>query len=165
MNVPRGEEYIGVLTKIGKSEEALKELGALCEQHPKDAELKFRLATAYQEAKQPDQVVTAVDKYLEASDGSEYAHLRGGRLLERLENKDAAAAFYEKMSKKFADSAAAQEAYAAFLYSVGRKEDAIKRWPRIGKGCGFKADAASRAYALFKGGKRGRLRAVKGANR
>lgn len=128
------EEYISVLSRIGKQDEAVKELQALCDQFPKDAELKFRLANTYHEAKQADACVAAVDKYLEASDGSEYAYLRGARLLERLDKKEAAAGLYEKMAAKFADSVAAQEAYAAFLYSSGNKKDAIAKWRNLAKG-------------------------------
>ena len=127
------EEFIGVLAKVGKQDEAIKELESLSAQHEKDAELRFRLANLYQEAKKANETSAAVDRYLEASDGSEYAYLRAARLLERLENKDSATKLYEKMSQKFADSNAAQEAYAAFLYSSGKKKEAIDRWKALAK--------------------------------
>src|SRR4029077_20614035 len=122
---------IGVLAKLGKQDEAIKELQSLSEQHAKDAELKFRLASLFQEAKKANETTAAVDRYLETSDGSEYAYLRAARLLERLDNKDAAVRVYEKMAQKFANSAAAQEAYAGFLYSAGKKKDAIERWRKL----------------------------------
>ena len=127
------EEFIGVLAKLGKQDEAIKELESLSTQHAKDAELRFRLASLYQEAKKPKETTEAVDRYLETSDGTEYPYLRAARLLERLDNKDAATNLYEKMSQKFADSAAAQEAYAAFLYSSGKKKEAIERWQKLAK--------------------------------
>lgn len=122
------EEYIGVLTKLGKQAEAIEELQALSTQHEKDAELRFQLASLLQETKQAKEAVAAVDRYMEASDGSEYAYLRAARLLERLEDRAPASAVYEKMVKKFADSSSAYDAYAAFLYSVGKKSEALELW-------------------------------------
>jgi tetratricopeptide (TPR) repeat protein len=125
------EEFIGVLAKLGKQDEAIKELESLSAQHAKDAELRFHLASLYQDVKKANETSAAVDRYLETSDGSEYAYLRAARLLERLDNKDAATHLYEKMAQKFADSGAAQDAYAAFLYSSGKKKEAIERWRKL----------------------------------
>lgn len=122
------EQYVTMLAKVGKQDEAIKELQALCTQYAEDAELRFRLAGLLEEAKRADEAVAAVDEYLKTSDGSEYAYLRGARLLERSENKDATARLYAEMARRFADSASAQEAYAAFLYTQGQKDKAIDLW-------------------------------------
>lgn len=130
---PTREEYVTILAKVGKHDDAIKELTALCEQNAKDAELRFRLATLLQEAKRPDESTAAFDEYLAASDGGEYAYLRAARALERLENKESAERVYREMADKFADSASAQEAFAAYLYAQNQKEDAIKRWQLLAK--------------------------------
>jgi tetratricopeptide (TPR) repeat protein len=125
------EEFVTMLAKTGQQDEAVKELRALCEQHAKDPELRFRLATLLLGGKKEDEATAAIDEYLAVSDGSEYAHLRAARLLERLQSKDAATRVYREMAEKFADSASAQEAYAAFLYAQDRKSDAVARWKTL----------------------------------
>lgn len=128
---PTREEYVTILAKAGKTDDALKELKALCEQNAEDAELRFRLLTLLQEAKRTDEVAAAADEYLTASDGSEYAHLRAARALERMDDKQAAERIYREMAEKFADSASAQDAYAAFLYTAGKKDEALSRWRKL----------------------------------
>lgn len=130
---PTREEYVTILAKVGKHDDAIKELTSLCEQNAKDAELRFRLASLLQEAKRPDESAAAFDEYLATSDGSEYAYLRAARALERFESKESAERVYREMADKFADSASAQEAFTAFLYAQGQKEDAIKRWQSLAK--------------------------------
>lgn len=128
------EAFITMLTKLDRHEPAVKELEALCAQHPKDAELRFWLANLRQRASQKDRVAAEVDRYLELSDGSEYAYLRAARLLERFKLTDDARRIYEKMAKAHAESPAAREAYAAFLYSQEKKDKAIAIWRTLAEG-------------------------------
>jgi len=79
-------------------------------------------------------VVSEVDRYLELSDGSEYAYLRAGRLMERLKQTDAAKRIYEAMAKKHAESPAAQQSYAVFLYGQDKKEQALEIWRALATG-------------------------------
>lgn len=128
------EEYIEVLAKIGQKKQAVEELTALCGQHPADGELKFRLAILLQEDGQGDKATEQLKAYLAASDKSEYAYLRAARQLERFERKDAAAEVYQEMATTFADSASAQEAYAAFLYATEKKPEALAIWRKLAEG-------------------------------
>lgn len=127
------EEYVALLAKLDRHEPAVKELEALCTQHADDAELRFRLANLRHQANQNNQVAGEVQRYLELSDGSEYAYLRAARLLEQLDQKDDARQVYEKMAEVHAESPSAREAYAAFLYKEGEKDKALAIWRELAK--------------------------------
>jgi len=78
--------------------------------------------------------VAEVDHYLKLSDGSEYAYLRAARLLERFQQPSDAKRIYEKMAEMHAESPAAREAYATFLYSQDKKDEALVIWQKLAEG-------------------------------
>lgn len=122
------QEFIQLHLRIDDFAGARKQLEKLIELQPKDAELQVQLAEVAAKLKDNATVVAAVDSYLEKSDASEYAHLRSARLLDRLDQTDAAKAKYELLTKTFPESRSAKEARAAFLYKAGDKEQAIELW-------------------------------------
>ena len=52
----------------------------------------------------------------------------------RFENKRAARGVFDRLAEKFPESPSAQDAYAAFLYTQGEKEEAIRRWRSLAAG-------------------------------
>ncbi|MEQ8847947.1 tetratricopeptide repeat protein [Botrimarina sp.] len=128
------QEFVQLHLRLGDFAGAREQLERLVELHPDDAELRVELAEVAAKLKDEGAVVAAVDKYLELSDKSEYAHLRAARLLERLELPDQARAKYALLTEAFPESRSAKESRAAFLYKSGDKPSAIDLWRAAAEG-------------------------------
>lgn len=122
------QEFVQLHLRLSDYEGARKQLAALAELYPKDAELRVEIAEVAAELEDNAAAADAVDKYLELSDKSEYAHLRAARLLDRLELTDQAKAKYALLTETFPDSRSAKEARAAYLYKSEEKEAALELW-------------------------------------
>ena len=128
------EAYIAMLANSEMIDDAIKVMKALIEQNPDDGELYLQLAGLHDKAKQKKQAGEAVTKYLGASEKTEYAYLRSARLLKQFELQDEAEQTFESLTKKYPDSVAAQEARAAFLYEIEKKDEALAIWRDLAKG-------------------------------
>lgn len=128
------EAFVQLYLSSGKPAEAKKQLEALIKQYPEDGELYLQLASLAAETKDPAGAAAAVEDFLKNSDETEYAYLRAARLLERLKLNNQARKQYAALTTKFANSDAAKESHAAFLYKLGDKEQAIELWLKAAAG-------------------------------
>lgn len=122
------EAFIQLLSQANEVADAIKQLQTLIEQYPEDPELHVQLSGLQAKADKPAESEAAIEKYLSASDKSEYAYLRAARLLDQLKLGDAAKQMYARMVEAHPDSVSAKEAHAAFLYKIGEKEPALEMW-------------------------------------
>ncbi|MEM7387586.1 MAG: tetratricopeptide repeat protein, partial [Verrucomicrobiota bacterium] len=130
------EEYIDLLTRLEKTEEAIKQLNQLIEQNAGDGELLLKLAAVHHKSADSDKTGESLKRYLELSDKSEYAYLRTAQLLERYELNEDAEQVFKQLQEAFPESTASNEAFAAYLYRQEKKEEALNIW----KGLAAKAD-------------------------
>ncbi len=125
------EAFIQLLSEADAVAEAIKQLQTLIEQYPQDPELYVQLSGLQAKLEKPAEAEAAVEKYLAASDKSEYAYLRAARLLDQLKLGDAAKQMYARMVEAHPDSVSAKEAHAAFLYKIDDKETALEIWREL----------------------------------
>lgn len=141
------EAFVELLGRLDRPGEAAKQVEALVAQHPGDAELLAQLALWRHSSGQREEAQTTVGEFLEASDGSEYTHLRAARMLEQFEATEAADGIFQKMVMSFPDSLEAKEARAEFLHRTGKKEEAVAIWKHLAA-TGSASDAHRAARAL-----------------
>ncbi|MEZ5324353.1 MAG: tetratricopeptide repeat protein [Verrucomicrobiales bacterium] len=122
------EDYVDTLVRLELADKAVEQLEALIGLYPEDGELLIKLAELQDSIGKKTEAGATVQRYLEASDKSEYAHLRAARLLEQYELTDAAEAMHQKLAVAFPDSEGARDAYASFLHRTDRKEEAVSIW-------------------------------------
>lgn len=125
------EALVSLLSRAGRLNAAIKQTESLIGQFPKDAELRINLAELQHRNGSSGGASEAVDQFLEAADNSEYAYLRAARLLEKFENVKKATTIYESCVSEFPDSDSAKETYAAFLYKLEKKDEALAIWKRL----------------------------------
>ncbi len=128
------EDYVDMLARAALLGKAIEQLERLLEQHPDDAELFVKLAQLQHDNKSPGAAKSTLQRYLATSDGSEYAHLRTARLMERFGQKASADTVFQRLLKAFPESEGARDAYAAFLHRVDRKREAIDVWKELAGG-------------------------------
>ncbi|MCF6313880.1 MAG: hypothetical protein L3J39_15650 [Verrucomicrobiales bacterium] len=129
--------YVHALITLDQLEPAITQLSSLCEQFPNDEELLFQLADLQDQAGQKAAAGKSIAAYLKQSDGSEYAHLRAAKKLQRFELISDAQQLYEKMVARFPDSISAQDSFARFLYQHDQKKRALQLWQSIGQSGGL----------------------------
>lgn len=118
------ERLLEFLINADQHEAALQHAQALVKAYPKDSELLVQLARIQHKAGKPDDCRATLRRYLDQSDKGEYDYLRVARLMGSFRLEAAATALYAEMAKTFPESIECQEARAAHLYTIGKKDEA-----------------------------------------
>ncbi|MBS3735174.1 MAG: tetratricopeptide repeat protein [Phycisphaerae bacterium] len=125
------EQFIRMLVRAERYESAAAAAETLAKQHPDDAEILLLLADLKHRLDRKDETVSLIDRYLESSDGSQYAHLRAARLLTNYGLNDRATDVYAAAVERFADSISVRQSQAQHLYATGRKDEALATYRAI----------------------------------
>ncbi|MFK5921990.1 MAG: tetratricopeptide repeat protein [Verrucomicrobiota bacterium] len=123
--------YLQALITLDQLEPAISQLTSLTKQFPSNEELLFQLAGLQNQAGKSSAAGKSIGAYLKQSDGSEYAHLRAAKKLQRFKLTSDAQRLYEQTIARFPDSISAQDSFARFLYEHDQKQLAIKQWRAI----------------------------------
>ncbi len=124
-------QYAELLSKSGRYEDALKVLRQLRKNEPKAADIPLKIAILEDEFKHPDKAFASLKEYLELSGKTENVYLDVGKRLAVWGMKKEAGNIYSEAVKAFPDSFRVAENRAAFLYGIGKKQDALKEFKKL----------------------------------
>lgn len=127
------EEFISLLRRADRKEEAAEELRKLVERE-KEARLFENLATLYFEIGKQELATKALDQALALGEKREADYLRIASALGRGGAKVRQRELLRETVAAFADSLSPKEALAERLYDDGEKEEALALWRKSAKG-------------------------------
>ncbi|MEM9410231.1 MAG: tetratricopeptide repeat protein, partial [Planctomycetota bacterium] len=131
------EDFIEILARANRVEQAIKQTRSLIERFPEDSELQIKIARLHHQSNSEDrteEIAKALNQFLESNGNDESSYLRVARLYQRFDDKKRATQTFDSCLKAFPQSETAQEYFADFLYKNEQKDRALRIWTRLADG-------------------------------
>ena len=117
--------YARLLVEAGHVDKAIQLLEQLAARDRQDSEIWISLADLYHRSQQDGKAGTALNRFLDLADKTEYSFLRVAGLLEQYGLKPQAESVYRRTIQTWPESSNARHVYAEFLYRLDRKDQAL----------------------------------------